>query len=259
MLTASFCCFRGISPEAELNLWRTGSLGWQEVLVLGTSTVSPRKLRSLRAQIAEAKIALEAGAVDYFINRMAPPHTLRVLPHFRDRIGYLDIETTGLSTKDRITTIALYHQGAARCFVRDQNLGEFLRAIQDVGLLVSYNGKRFDIPRIRKEFHIDLALPHIDLRDCLSAMGYRGGLKRCEKLLGIRRQVEPETTGSDAVTQWQEHLNGNPDALPRLVRYNLQDVLTLELIAVALYNQIMASHPLVPQITIPSQPDLAVL
>ena len=36
--------------------------------------------------------------------------------------------------------------------------------------------------------------------------------------------------GYDAVILWQQHLNGDPDALPRLLRYNRADVVNLKVL-----------------------------
>jgi len=259
MLTASFCCFKGISKQAEERLWHAGVLGWREILLLGTSVLSERKLNSLCLQIREAMVALESGAIDYFVNRLNPPDTIRALPHFLSRLAYIDIETTGLSKRDYITSIAVYYKGEVKCFIRGRNLSEFIREIQGIDLLLTYNGKRFDLPRIRKEFKIDLAMPNIDLRDCLVAMGYRGGLKQSERLLGIKRQVEAGLSGLDAVELWNRYLKGDKYALNKLVRYNLQDVLVLEQIAIELYNQVMSVHPESPRLRQVRQPDLVEL
>ena len=52
---------------------------------------------------------------------------------------------------------------------------------------MTYNGKSFDIPFIESHFGAKLTHAHIDLRYILASLGYRGGLKGCEKQLGIDR------------------------------------------------------------------------
>jgi uncharacterized protein YprB with RNaseH-like and TPR domain len=53
-----------------------------------------------------------------------------------------------------------------------------------------YNGKTFDVPFIEKYFGIRMNHAHIDLRYVLKSLGYAGGLKRCEKALGLDRGEE---------------------------------------------------------------------
>jgi uncharacterized protein YprB with RNaseH-like and TPR domain len=56
-------------------------------------------------------------------------------------------------------------------------------------------------------------------------------LKKIEPLLGITREPEiQEMGGWDAVILWQRHLNGDPDALRRLLLYNRADVVNLKLL-----------------------------
>ncbi len=52
-------------------------------------------------------------------------------------------------------------------------------------VLITYNGSCFDLPFIRNYFGIAVDHVHIDLRYLLSSLGYRGGLKGCEKSLGL--------------------------------------------------------------------------
>jgi len=254
MLTASFCCFRGVSRSAERRLWESGCLSWRELLVVDPRVFSEGKLAGVRAQVREAQVALECGFADYFINRLGPPDTIRVLPHFMEGAVYLDIETTGLRSEDRVTTIALHGATGTHCYVRDRNFPDFLRELSRASLLVTYNGATFDLPRLRREFGIDLRTPHVDLRPCLQALGYRGGLKQCEEAMGYRRRPEESLTGEEAVALWgQYESNGNNESLSRLARYNVRDARALELLAVEAYNRVMSSCPMRVRLPLPAQ------
>ena len=51
-------------------------------------------------------------------------------------------------------------------------------------MIVTYNGKSFDIPFIENYFNIRLDHAQIDLRYVLYSLGFRGGLKGCRKTAG---------------------------------------------------------------------------
>jgi hypothetical protein len=245
-----------LTVSSERRLWGSGCLEWRELLVLDQPSLSTGKLEKVRMQIRQAEVALEAGLADWFLNRLRPPDTIRVLPHFREGAGYLDIETTGLGRRDYVTTVALSVGGRRRCYVRGRNLDELLRDLTDVSLLVTYNGASFDLPRLRSEFRIDLGIPHLDLRPCLEALGYKGGLKRCEELMGIGRSGDEVLTGRDAVELWERYReSGDEELLLRLLRYNLRDVLSLEVLAVKVFNLVAGSFPRPARLPLPKPPD----
>ena len=50
--------------------------------------------------------------------------------------------------------------------------------------------------------------------------------------------------GQDAVTLWYEHMNGNIGALPTLIRYNAEDVLSLPDLADLVYNTLSRDFPI---------------
>ena len=62
----------------------------------------------------------------------------------------------------------------------------------------------------------------------LSRLGYKGGLKGCEKQLGLDRHELDGVDGYTAVLLWQEYTRTrNTRALDTLLAYNIQDVLNL--------------------------------
>ncbi len=157
----------------------------------------------------------------------------------------LDIETTGLDRFSEVTSIATWRNGQAKCFVRDINLADFLYELPGTSLLVTYNGKRFDLPFLRREFDIDLMRPHLDLMYPLRAMGYRGGLKVCERRLGFQRRYSEGTDGMEAVRLWYAwSVCGRGEALRRLAVYNVEDTYSLAWLAVRAIQKTMAGYPL---------------
>jgi uncharacterized protein YprB with RNaseH-like and TPR domain len=257
VLTSTFCCFDGVSVAAERRLWQSGCLSWREYLLLERSIFSARKHAKVRGQIGQAQVAFESCSWDFFLNRLKAPESIRVLPHVRDAVGYLDIETTGLAATDVVTTIALYRRGEARCFVRGINLEVFLRELSGLSMIVTYNGAAFDLPRLRKLFRIDLALPHLDLMHVLRALGYTGGLKWCETLLGISRPDSVALNGPDAVDLWRAwESRGDRSSLLALLRYNIADVVSLERLATEAFNRATSGFPMATRLTTPRQPDV---
>ncbi len=219
-------------------------------MVVEPPALSPGKLKRVREQIPQARKALQAGCMDYFLNRLPNPEKVRVLPHVLERAGFLDIETDGLGSRAQVTTVALVRGGRARAYVRGENLDDLLVDLAGLDLLVTYNGASFDLLVLRRTFRIDLATPHLDLRYCLGALGYRGGLKACGKALGVRRTGEVRD-GAEAVTLWERYRAGDEAALVSLVRYNLEDALSLEQLAVKAYNMVMQDCPRPTRLVLP--------
>ena len=86
--------------------------------------------------------------------------------------------------------------------MRGQNLEDFPRVIKQYEVVVTYNGNRFDIPIIEADLDIRLDLVHIDLCPLLHHLGFAGGLKGCEKKLGLSRGELDGVDGAWAVILW---------------------------------------------------------
>jgi len=150
--------------------------------------------------------------------------------------AYLDIETTGLTPYDCEITVVGIHlcRGSRSEFVqlvgRDATADGILEALEDIDILYTYNGSRFDLPFIRARLGIDLMqlFRHHDLMyDCWENNLY-GGLKGVERQLGIARNL-PEMNGFEAVKLWWKYVESfDLDALNTLLEYNKEDVLNLK-------------------------------
>lgn len=255
MLTSTFCHLTGIGPRAEERLWSAGILNWALYEGMGRGVFSSRKHESVLAGLAESKTALTAENAWHFLDGLPTDRRARVYPHFRTATGYLDIETTGLGPCAEVTTIALYDGAKVRTYARGVNLEEFARDVAAYRLLVTYNGARFDLPILRRTFlGVDWPKAHLDLMPVLRSLGCKGGLKRCEAILGLKRQVPEEVDGAEAVRLWWQHKKGDPRALKRLLAYNSQDAVSLEWLLVKAYNRSMAGFPLECGQVLPRQP-----
>lgn len=250
MLTHSFCCFRGVSVEAERKLWAAGCLEWRQ-LGFATHVFSARKQKAILGQLAEMQTALSARLAGYFLARLPCGYRLRAWPTFRERTLFVDIETTGLGRDACITVIGVWRDGVLEHFVRGINLEQFLRVAGEAELVVSFNGVRFDWPAIEREFGCTLAVPHIDLLHEARAHGYAGGLKHIEQLVGIVRTEEEEGDGMLAVELWRHYeAHREKAALRRLLAYNACDVTSLVFLARRLLGRTMEAYP-GPKISLP--------
>jgi uncharacterized protein YprB with RNaseH-like and TPR domain len=93
---------------------------------------------------------------------------------------------------------------------------------------------------------LDCRLPqaHLDLRYLLKSLGYTGGLEGCERALGMTRPGLEDIDGYFAVLLWAEYQRtGKEAALETLLAYNVEDVLTLERLAVLAYNRKLEQTP----------------
>jgi uncharacterized protein len=265
MLENTFCHIPGIGPKVERDLWDAGLRSWADLAGAAEPPISARRADLLRAGLAESAERLAAGDARYFGRTLPARQNWRMFPSFRHTTAYVDIETTGLgSPGDYITTIVLYDGRTIRHYVHGQNLGDFVRDVADYDLLVTYNGKSFDAPFLRHYLAAPMDQAHIDLRHVLGSLGLRGGLKGCERQLGLDRHDLADVDGYFAVLLWWDyHRNGNARALETLLAYNTLDVVNLATLMHLAYNlklretPFLDSHALaVPQAPqIPFRPD----
>ncbi|MEA3468054.1 MAG: ribonuclease H-like domain-containing protein [Thermodesulfobacteriota bacterium] len=243
MLTHSFIHLPGIGAKTEKKLWQAGIHRWpqwQDNPPVKLPNSSPPELSSLLHSSMENL----AKDPEFFSQRLPANEQWRLFSHFRDRTAYLDIETTGLGQDSEITTIALYDGHQVHCYVNGQNLDDFANDIWNYEILVTYNGKGFDVPFLERWFHTKLTHAHIDLRYILAKLGFTGGLKGCEKQMGIQRGALDGVDGYFAVLLWQDYINNdNEKALETLLAYNIADTVNLEYLLTEAYNRNVLATP----------------
>lgn len=245
MIENTFCHINGVGKKTEVRLWSAGIRAWTDVYEARDLPVGPSAAAWIRSELAASEKSLQEGRVRYFSRRLPPDQQWRLFGTFRNRTAYLDIETTGLfRASNRITTIALYDGTDIRCYVNGQNLQDFPGDISRYDLLVTYNGKSFDIPFIERFFNIRIPHAHIDLRHLLAGLGVKGGLKGCEKQMGIDRKELDGIDGYLAVLLWQEYeKTGSLSALETLMAYNAEDTVNLEFLMHTAYNLKVSQTP----------------
>ena len=237
MLTNTFIHIPGIGPATENKIWQSNVLTWEDTEKLSELTLAPSKIAAIQAFAKKSNRHLKNNNPNFFESLLPSNQHFRLFPEFRHASAYLDIETTGLSNSAQITTIAMYNGKAIRYFIQGQNLASFLDEIQKYKTLITYNGRSFDIPFIESYFNIKLPHSQIDLRYILHHNGFKGGLKKCEKALGIDREELDGVDGYFAVLLWDEYKrHSNPKALETLLAYNIEDVINLETLMIKAYN-----------------------
>jgi uncharacterized protein YprB with RNaseH-like and TPR domain len=222
----SFIGVRGVGETTERKLWAAGVTHWDafEGDVVGETTAE-----RIAAFIEEARERLAAGEATFFGEALPDAEHWRLYENFHAEACFFDIETTGLSQQtDDVTTVSLHRGGETTTLVRGRDLtAERLRAeLASAPLLVTFNGRRFDVPFLESSFDVSLDQPHVDLLYPCRRLELTGGLKAVERELGIER--EGDVDGREAVDLWHRYeRRGDGDALDRLVEYNRKDARNL--------------------------------
>ncbi len=248
MLQNTFVHLPGIGLKTELSFWRNGIHGWEyfsDEFARGRAHFSQRRYAALRERLEICRERLCAMDPAYFADVLAPGLLWRLFRDFRQCAAYLDIETTGLGGPyDHITTAALYDGREVFYYIYGDKLDLLDRDLEKYKKLITYNGACFDLPFIRNYFGIAVDQVHIDLRYLLSSLGYRGGLKGCEKRLGLDRAELDGVDGYFAVLLWGEYRKtGDRKALETLLAYNIADTVNLENLMVQAFNMKVGETP----------------
>ncbi|OGQ88214.1 MAG: exonuclease [Deltaproteobacteria bacterium RIFOXYD12_FULL_56_24] len=245
MLHNTFVHIPGIGETTERRLWQAGVETWDDFREPYPQFLSAQKVQLIRTHLGRSLAQAGEQAPYEFYRQLPTAQRWRIFPHFRHAVAYLDIETTGLSFIDHcITTVSLYDGKEVFTYVQGENLADFAEDIRQYQLLVTYNGKAFDVPMLERYFGFKLTQPHIDLRPLLQKLGFTGGLKGCERQLGLDRGHLAGVDGYFAVLLWREYRRtGARRVLETLLAYNVEDAVNLESLLVQAYNLKLQGTP----------------
>ena len=251
MLQHTFCHIAGIAQKTEGKLWSAGITSWDKWQEPAPITLSATAKADALETLNNSLTAFDSNPV-FFTKKLPSNEVWRIFSHYRAQTVFLDIETTGLEDCAEITTIAMYDGNEVFTYVNGVNLDSFLDDIFKYKVIVSYNGKSFDVPFIEKHFRTKLPHAQIDLRYVLASLGFKGGLKGCEKQLGIHRGSLDGVDGYFAVLLWQEYERTcNIKVLETLLAYNIDDTVNLERLLVEAYNRNVLNTPFGNHLLIP--------
>ncbi len=243
MLNNTYIHIPGIGKGLEKKIWAQGIQTWEEFLEMEDRVAIPssRKAR-ICDEVRTSSKHLAAKDHCFFSQCLPSAEHWRAYSSFSDFAAFVDIETTGLSkSRDEITVVGIYDGKESKTYVKDINLDDVVKELSKYRLLVSFNGARFDLPFIKSEFpEIEFNQLHIDLMYPLRRIGYSGGLKNIEKLLGISRGDDTKgLTGFDAVRLWKQYERGNQESLEKLIKYNREDIVNLKTIVELTYPKMV--------------------
>jgi uncharacterized protein YprB with RNaseH-like and TPR domain len=225
----------GFGPRKIADLRQRGLDSWPRLLdhhgdLPGLDETAPPWVKAVRVGCE----ALARADLTRLVTTFHRSDHWRILADFLPQATYLDIETSGDTRHPDLTLIIALHRGHLHTFTAEQNLDAFLDLLDDLTLLVTFNGASFDVPQLENHFHLPLHdLAHIDLRWVCYHRNLRGGLKEIERAIGLQRP--PDLVGMDGAEadwlwrQWKE--SGRRGLLDRLTRYCAADVLGLEHLA----------------------------
>lgn len=245
----SFVPVDGVGEQTERALWAGGVTCWGEFDRSSASAVGigSRRANRIETFIENGHRRLEDGDLDYFFESMPSRCGWRCYENVREETCFLDIETTGLDRRrHEVTTVSLHCGGETTTLVagRDLSTESLNSAIDDAAMLVTFNGRQFDVPFLETNLDLSLDLPHVDLRYPCSRIGLTGGLKAIERSVGIHRD-RPDLSGRDAVDLWHRHCRGEQGALETLIEYNRADTVNLQtlmdLVSERLHHEVYGS------------------
>lgn len=250
MIRSTFSFIPGIGEKSEELLWRKGISTWNDLKrAKYLSASNGTRAKIIQDYIQKAEKALKNINASFFAEHLPQKEHWRLYRDFLGKTVFLDIETTGLSLYyDVITLIGTFDGRNYRVFIKDNNLTEIVDHLKGYDIVVTFNGKLFDVPFIKKQFpSAQIPSVHIDLRFLLKSLGFSGPLKETEKRLDIKRTKEVQRIdGREAAVLWSRFVKGDNDSLRRLILYNICDTANLKSIMDFCYkkkieNEIVAS------------------
>lgn len=244
MLKKTFCHVEGISENTEKILWDNGVSNWDYFIenFENINCISKSKLNKIKSELFFSQENLKENNLLYFKDKIPQKEYFRLKNY--GKIAYVDIETTGLSKyTDIITMIGIYDGKTAKSYIQGQDLNQAYEKLKEFNIIVTFNGKSFDMPFIEHHSKQKFNYIHLDLRYMLKEFGLTGGLKKIETQLGIVRPEEVEgVNGFDAIRLWRRYKNGDQSALKKLLIYNKEDIVNLKFLLDYYINLRLSPH-----------------
>lgn len=233
MLQNTFVHIPKITANTEIDLWKNNIHTWQDFLdKKDNNFISNARKALLTNEVTNSIDALNKKKFNHFSSLPSNQHW-RMYTTLRPKTCFLDIETTGLSKQHNdITLIGIHSTEGTKIFMNGKNLDKFDNELKKYDMIITFNGKCFDVPFIKQKFsNANIPLFHADLRFIMAELGFRGGLKSIEIQKGITRDEDLEgVDGFEAVRLWHKYQRGDNDSLLTLKKYLTADVENLRVL-----------------------------
>jgi uncharacterized protein YprB with RNaseH-like and TPR domain len=225
MIDECFTFLDGIGPRLEMKFRAQGIRTWDDFLAVhSVRGISAGRKKHYDRLLVQANGALQKGDSSFFVSHFPQLEIWRLYARFKDKCYFLDCE---VDSHGQIIVATIFDRFECKTLVRNVNLEtkQLEKALDGCEVLVTYNGSAFDVPKLRKQFGVELNIPHIDLKPLCQRLGLVGGLKDVEKQLGIERPVHLR---GHAVDAWKAlWASGDKEWLDVLVQYNEEDTVNL--------------------------------
>ena len=218
MIQSSFIILPGISSGKEKLIHEQGIKTWDDfVKVESIKGISKKRKIIFNHLLIEAKKKLFKDDLSFFKSK----ETWRLFDFYKDECCYLDIEGD-------VNIIGLFDGYETKTLVQGINLDYNLlhKELSKYKILITFNGSSYDLPKLNNFFQKFPKIIHIDLKGLCSKVGLKGGLKKIEKQLNLKRPEYLYGSPADIWRAWKA--SGNREYLEKLVEYNEEDVINLK-------------------------------
>jgi len=229
MIKNTFVFLERISKRTELRLWQQGIKDWNDFINKpSVKGITPEKKAYYDRQLQLAQQALSVDNSAFFLGKLPAKETWRLYDFFSEQAAYLDLE---IDSRGKIILVGISDYYHTNTFVAGVNLEKTIleKELSKFKLLITFNGASFDLPKLKKQLHLEINIPHLDLKPLCVKLGLKGGLKEIERKLNLQR---PSHLMGSPVDLWKAfHASGDREYLDLLIHYNQEDVENLKLIA----------------------------
>jgi uncharacterized protein YprB with RNaseH-like and TPR domain len=210
MIRNTFSILNGIGLRLEKKLWGAGILTWDDFIrSRDIGFLSPQKKDGFDNLLSSSLKALESDDAEYFATFVKRREHWRLFNIFKGEAACLDIETNGFmpGSGGFATVVGIYDGFDYKCFVKNETLTarNLEKEFSKYKYLITFFGTGFDVPFLMRSMpDLKFNIPHFDLCFGARKLGFKGGLKKLEVDVGIKRdEMVKSFNGYDAIKQGQ--------------------------------------------------------
>ena len=259
MIRNTFSILNGIGERLERRLWRNGILTWDDFIeARDINFISTPKKEGFDLRLSSSLMALDQADAEFFAATVRRREHWRLFDVFKGDAACLDIETNGFMTESGgfATVVGIYDGFDYKCFVKDETLTaeNLRREFSRYKYLITFYGTGFDVPFLMRSMpDLKFDIPHFDICFGARKLGFKGGLKKLEVEIGIKRdEAVKDIDGYGAIKLWESARRGSSDALRLLKIYNREDTVNLFVIAGIVYERLRIQTGIEEFLSIPS-------